>query len=242
MGLKADRFYIAWGLAVYVLILVTSFLHTWESYLPFSQHGPKLVDPRLEALGVALGLDMAIIYFSFIGVLRQSRTAKAASVTAMLLVWFAVMVSMLGLPEALKEGDPARNLIGFVLSLFVPLSSLRVGQVLGELARGVPQGQQPTRWERLREAVAERVFATLMYKFDPSKVVKPQETYLPTEEAAAKVGISREALVQDWRAGKLDSVRLKRGLSDRWEWCVEDLLNHYGATPLPPNRTSQPAN
>jgi hypothetical protein len=160
----------------------------------------------------------------------------------MLLVWFAVMVSMLGLPEALKEGDPARNLIGFVLSLFVPLSSLRVGQVLGELARGVPQGQQPTRWERLREAVAERVFATLMYKFDPSKVVKPQETYLPTEEAAAKVGISREALVQDWRAGKLDSVRLKRGLSDRWEWCVEDLLNHYGATPLPPNRTSQPAN
>jgi hypothetical protein len=231
-----DRFYIAWGLFVYVLILVTSFLHTWESYLPFSEHGPKLVDPKIEALGVALGLDMAIIYFSFIGVLRQSNTAKAASVTAMLLVWFAVMVSMLGLPEALKESDPAKNVIGFILSLFVPLSSLRVGQVLGELARGTPPATAPTRMELLREAFAEKLFNIVMARLDPNKVNKPKETYLPTEEAASKIGISREALVQDWRAGKLSSVRLKRGQLDSWEWCLEDLVKYYGAKDVQPNK------
>lgn len=233
--MERNRLFVAWGLGVYVLILVTSFLHTWESYLPYSGNGAdSLVDPRLEALGVALGLDMAIIYFSFIGVLRRSRTAKSASVTAMLLVWFAVLASMLGLPERLGSATPADwpyLAVGFLLSLFVPLSSLRVGQVLGELVSAREPDERPTRLERLREAVSERLFLSLMARLRPA--AQPEEgavggeTYLLTEEVARRAGIHREVLVRDWRAGKLDDVRLKRGAGDRWLWCLEDVLRHY---------------
>jgi hypothetical protein len=233
-----NRFFVAWGLGVYVLILVTSFLHTWESYLPYSGTGETdpLVDPRLEALGVALGLDMAIIYFSFIGVLRRSRTAKSASVTAMLLVWFAVLASMLGLPErltAFRPGDWPHLAVGFLLSLFVPLSSLKVGQVLGELVSAREPDERPTRLEQLREALSERLFQTVMARLrrraQPGAVGEAVggETYLLTEEVAAQAGVAREVLVRDWRAGKLDDVRLKRGAGDRWLWCLEDVLRHY---------------
>lgn len=234
--MSGNRWLVVWGLAVYVLILATSFLHTWESYLPFSGSADQpLVDPKWEALGVALGLDMAIIYFSFIGVLRRSRTAKSASVTAMLLVWFAVLVSMLRLPESLTPllgGDYTHLptlLVGFALSLFVPLSSLRVGQVLGELAADRVSEERPSRLALIREALAERLSEALLSRLRkrPPVSVPSADTYLPTDEVARQAGLTRETLVRDWRTGKLAEVKLKRGGGEEWRWSLEDVLNHY---------------
>lgn len=140
------------GLFVYVTILVTSFLHVLHSFLQYSQEPVRLGDFTipgwLGGLGVAVGLDLAVIYFSFVAVVLQSEqkderghliphsgavSAKQGGVWAMLLVWFAVVYSMVW--SRVEAGQWVAAFIGFVLSTFVPLTSLRIGQVLGEISK-----------------------------------------------------------------------------------------------------------
>lgn len=140
------------GLLVYITILVTSFLHVLHSFLQYSQEPIRLgeftIPGWLGGLGVAIGLDLAVIYFSFVAVVLQGEqkdergnliphpgalSAKQGGVWAMLLVWFAVLYSMVGGHLEAREWVEAG--IGLVLSLFVPLTSLRIGQVLGEISK-----------------------------------------------------------------------------------------------------------
>lgn len=140
------------GLLVYITILVTSFLHVLHSFLQYSQEPIRLgefaIPGWLGGLGVAIGLDLAVIYFSFVAVVLQTEqkdeqgnliphpgalSAKQGGVWAMLLVWFAVLYSMIG--THLESQDWVKAGIGMVLSLFVPLTSLRIGQVLGEISK-----------------------------------------------------------------------------------------------------------
>jgi hypothetical protein len=140
------------GLVVYITILITSFLHVLHAFLAYSdktiQLGSLSIPGWWSGLGVAIGLDLAIIYFSFVSVFLQTNEKDAQGKTiqspgalaarygatwAMLLVWFAVVYSMVW--QHLQAGEWVPAFIGFILSLFVPLTSLRVGQVLGEIAK-----------------------------------------------------------------------------------------------------------
>ncbi|MCL6528218.1 MAG: hypothetical protein K6T57_15270 [Thermaceae bacterium] len=128
------------GLFVYATILVTSFLHVLEAFLAYShpvQLGPLVIPGWIAGVGVALGLDMAILYFSYLSVILQGQpgalTAKRASTAAMFLVWFAVLYSMVW--GHLAAGRWLEALVGVALSSFVPLTSLRIGQVLAEVSR-----------------------------------------------------------------------------------------------------------
>jgi hypothetical protein len=127
------------GLLVYATILVTSFLHVLEAFLAYSHPvtlGPLTVPGWVSGVGVALGLDLSILYFSYLSVILPgpgALTAKQASRAAMLLVWFAVLYSMVW--EHVAAGRWLEAGVGVLLSLFVPLTSLRVGQLLAEIAR-----------------------------------------------------------------------------------------------------------
>jgi hypothetical protein len=195
------------GLGIYTLTLLTSFMHVWEAYSKFGSEFP-FVEPVWVALGVAVGLDLSALYYSYVAVLTGSRLARTASLLSVLLVWFAVVTSMLHLPEGLPLHQA---LVGLVLSSFVPVSNLFMGRVLGELARSAG---------------------------DSTKL----ERYVTSEEAAKILNIPRETLLADYRAGKLDGMRLKR-INGVWYWCLDDLEEHYGQKVHVGEtvRTSQPA-
>jgi hypothetical protein len=126
------------GLFVYTTILVTSFLHLLHALLRYShpvQLGDLMIPGWIGAVGVALGLDMAILYFSYLSVRLRgmgAAMAKQAAVSAMLLVWFAVAYSMVW--DHLLAARWADAAVGFILSTFVPLTAMRIGQVLGALS------------------------------------------------------------------------------------------------------------
>ncbi|ADH65350.1 hypothetical protein Mesil_3557 (plasmid) [Allomeiothermus silvanus DSM 9946] len=135
------------GLLVYATILVTSFLHVLEAFLAYSHPvtlGPLVIPGWVSGVGVALGLDLSILYFSYLSVILPgsgAATAKQASRAAMLLVWFAVLYSMVW--GHVAAGRWLEAGVGLLLSLFVPLTSLRVGQLLAEISRmpvGEPEG------------------------------------------------------------------------------------------------------
>lgn len=120
------------GLFVYGTILVTSFLHILDSFLAYSHDvalGPLTIPGWLGGVGVALGLDMAILYFSYLSVALRGQpgaaTAKGAANAAMLLVWFAVLHSMVW--DHVAAGRWLEVAVGFCLSLFVPLTAHRAG-------------------------------------------------------------------------------------------------------------------
>lgn len=127
------------GLLVYATILVTSFLHVLEAFLAYSHPvtlGPLVIPGWVSGVGVALGLDLSILYFSYLSVILPgpgAHTAKQASRAAMLLVWFAVLYSMVW--GHVAAGRWLEAGVGLLLSLFVPLTSLRVGQLLAEITR-----------------------------------------------------------------------------------------------------------
>ncbi len=180
------------GLGIYTLTLLTSFMHVWEAYSKFGSGFP-FVESVWVALGVAVGLDLSALYYSYVAVLTGSKLARTASLSSVLLVWFAVVTSMLRLPEGLPLHQA---LVGLVLSGFVPVSNLFMGRVLGELARSANNSAKP-------------------------------ERYVTSEEAAKLLGVPRETLLADYRAGKLDGMRLKR-INGVWYWCLDDLEEHYG--------------
>ena len=138
------------GLLVYATILVTSFLHVLEAFLAYSHPvtlGSLVIPAWVSGVGVALGLDLSILYFSYLSVILPGsggHTAKQASRAATLLVWFAVLYSMVW--GHVAAGRWLEAGVGALLSLFVPLTSLRVGQLLAEITR-TPQ-------ERANEAGA----------------------------------------------------------------------------------------
>ena len=127
------------GLMVYATILVTSFLHVLEAFLAYSHPvtlGSLVIPAWVSGVGVALGLDLSILYFSYLSVILPgsgAHTAKQASRAATLLVWFAVLYSMVWAHVAAGRWLEAG--VGALLSLFVPLTSLRVGQLLAEITR-----------------------------------------------------------------------------------------------------------
>jgi hypothetical protein len=141
------------GLMVYATILVTSFLHVLEAFMAYSHPvtlGSLVIPAWVSGVGVALGLDLSILYFSYLSVILPgsgAHTAKQASRAATLLVWFAVLYSMVWAHVAAGRWLEAG--VGAALSLFVPLTSLRVGQLLAEITRmplertneaGAPEG------------------------------------------------------------------------------------------------------
>jgi len=127
------------GLLVYATILVTSFLHVLEAFLAYSHPvtlGSLVIPAWVSGVGVALGLDLSILYFSYLSVILPgsgAHTAKQASRAATLLVWFAVLYSMVW--GHVAAGRWLEAGVGALLSLFVPLTSLRVGQLLAEITR-----------------------------------------------------------------------------------------------------------
>jgi len=127
------------GLLVYATILVTSFLHVLEAFMAYSHPvtlGSLVIPAWVSGVGVALGLDLSILYFSYLSVILPgsgAHTAKQASRAATLLVWFAVLYSMVWAHVAAGRWLEAG--VGALLSLFVPLTSLRVGQLLAEITR-----------------------------------------------------------------------------------------------------------
>ena len=127
------------GLLVYATILVTSFLHVLEAFLAYSHPvtlGSLVIPAWVSGVGVALGLDLSILYFSYLSVILTgsgAHTAKQASRAATLLVWFAVLYSMVW--GHVAAGRWLEAGVGALLSLFVPLTSLRVGQLLAEITR-----------------------------------------------------------------------------------------------------------
>lgn len=136
------------GLVIYALTLLTSFMHVWEAYSKFGSEFP-FVSPVWVALGVAVGLDLSALYYSYVAVLTGSKWARTASLLSVLLVWFAVVTSMLHLPDGLPLHQA---LVGLVLSSFVPVSNLFMGRVLGELARSAKEVPKPERYVTSEEA------------------------------------------------------------------------------------------
>ncbi|AYJ74704.1 hypothetical protein phiFa_03 [Thermus phage phiFa] len=194
------------GLAIYALTLLTSFMHVWEAYSKFGSEFP-FVEPVWVALGVAVGLDLSALYYSYVAVLTGSRLARTASLLSVLLVWFAVVTSMLHLPEGLPL---TQALVGLVLSSFVPVSNLFMGKVLGELAKHSAEAEKP-------------------------------ERYVTSDEAAYLLGVPKDVLIRDYRAGKLDGMRLKR-INGIWYWCLDDLEDIYAQVRDSEQRTaSEPA-
>ncbi len=115
------------GLAIYAITLFTSFLHLWEVYSRFGDNFPVL-DRVWVALGVALGIDLAALYYSYLSVIGV-RSAKIASYLAVSLVWFTVLVSLLSNANTLTE-----KAVAIVLSSFVLVTTFFMGKVLGELS------------------------------------------------------------------------------------------------------------
>ncbi len=115
------------GLAIYAITLFTSFLHLWEVYSRFGDNFPVL-DRVWVALGVALGIDLAALYYSYLSVIGV-RSAKVASYLAVSLVWFTVLVSLLSNANTLTE-----KAVAIVLSSFVLVTTFFMGKVLGELS------------------------------------------------------------------------------------------------------------
>ncbi len=131
------------GLLIYAFSLFTSFMHVWEVYARFGGEFPVL-DRVWVALGVALGLDLTAIYYSYLSVLGV-KTAKVGSYFSVGLVWFAVLISLLTGTHTLSE-----KVIVFVLSLFVLASTFFLGRVLGELA-GSESSRKSDRWITTQE-------------------------------------------------------------------------------------------
>ncbi|MDX2007426.1 MAG: hypothetical protein SFU83_19485 [Meiothermus sp.] len=244
------------GLMVYVTILVTSFLHVLDSFMLYNTKDivlNNLVIPGwLAGFGVAIGLDLAVIYFSFVGVLTGSRIAKQGSVYAMLLVWFAVAYSMVHSHfPAMAAGDSAAAIsfwVGLILSMFVPLTGLRVGQVLGELAGGKSEDPKPSLLSVVTGLLRNRAESWLQQKLGSgvqydAEGQTVEETYLSTDEVIRLAGITRQAFINDWKTGRLKDVRAKRIVGDSWLWCKEDLDKVYGKHEEVPNTAgpSQPS-
>jgi hypothetical protein len=158
------------GLLVYATILVTSFLHVLEAFLAYSHPvtlGSLVIPAWVSGVGVALGLDLSILYFSYLSVILPgsgAHTAKQASRAATLLVWFAVLYSMVW--GHVAAGRWLEAGVGALLSLFVPLTSLRVGQLLAEITR-MPQ-------ERAEAAASEQ---TIPYRDGQSPYTGPTIPY-----------------------------------------------------------------
>jgi hypothetical protein len=124
------------GLAIYTITLFTSFLHVWEVYSRFGDQFPVL-DRVWVALGVALGIDLAALYYSYLSVIGV-RSAKIASYLAVSLVWFTVLVSLLS-----NAHTPTEKAVAIVLSSFVLVTTFFMGKVLGELSDSSNHEQEP---------------------------------------------------------------------------------------------------
>lgn len=220
------------GLLVYATILVTSFLHVLEAFLAYSHPvtlGSLVIPGWVSAVGVALGLDLSILYFSYLSVVLSGSgavTAKQASRAAMLLVWFAVLYSMVW--GHVAAGRWLEAGVGLLLSLFVPLTSLRVGQLLAEINRmpvGEPEALRATTLPQTKEGHAPEgtLAAAQLVKVETHIHTRPEDLPLRQQEPV------REGVSQTPQLNASEQAVL-RFLQEQGHMQVADLMQHLGVS------------
>ncbi|API81820.1 hypothetical protein G20c_12 [Thermus phage G20c] len=188
------------GLGIYALALFTSFMHVWEVYSRFGAHFPVL-DRVWVALGVALGLDLTALYYSYLSVLGV-KSARVGSYLAVSLVWFTVAVSLFSGTQTTTD-----KVIALVLSTFVLVTTFFLGKVLGELA-----GYSPT-----------PPVSSLSEETPPQE----EEVWLSTKEAASLLGLSKSAFLAKAKKLGLEPRMSQRAML----WRKSDLEAMYAELP-----------
>lgn len=117
------------GLAIYFAILITTFVKTWELFSVY-------IDKRF-AFGVAIGFDVMVLYYSILSVLYPNRWTKITSILSGILLWVIILFALIRVWE-IKEINTStiftvKNVVAFIISLFIPLTSVFLGKVIGSV-------------------------------------------------------------------------------------------------------------
>lgn len=194
------------GLFIYALALFTSFMHVWEVYSRFGGHFPAL-DRVWVALGVALGLDLTALYYSYLSV-QGIKSARLGSYMAVSLVWFAVLVSLMTGAQTLLE-----RAVAFILSSFVLVTTFFLGRVLGELSqRSKPEEEVALAYE---VALRSQEPSEPLYKDDLQELVLETE-WVTTREAASRLGMAKSSFLAWAKRKRLPHKQEGRALL--WDW------------------------